>query len=68
MFIVVVSLIALTAGLSAIGGFIFYLLWNWLMVGVFNLPVLTFFQAWGFWFLLWLIGNLFKSASSSSNK
>jgi hypothetical protein len=42
-----------------------YLLWNWLMPLLFDLPVLTFMQALG---LSLLCGLLFQSSASSSSK
>ena len=63
-----------TAALAFIGiivlvglliGFPLMWLWNWLMVGLFGLPVIGFWQAVG----LYLLSNiLFKSSTSNSNK
>lgn len=38
------------------------LLWNWLVPSIFDLPEITYLQAWG---LFWLTSLLFKSYSSS---
>lgn len=63
-----------TAALAFIGiivlvgiliGFPLMWLWNWLMVGLFGLPVIGFWEAVG----LYLLSNiLFKSSTSNSNK
>lgn len=39
-------------------------LWNWLMPGLFNLPEITWIQAWG---ISLLSGFLFKGSSVSTN-
>lgn len=44
--------------LSALCGWIFWLLWSWLLVGIFGAPALTFLQAWGLWFLISMIAGL----------
>lgn len=45
--------------------FLVMLLWNWVMVDVFALTALTFWQAWGLYLLCAL---LFKSTSVSNSK
>lgn len=37
---------------------VFYLLWNYLMAGVFGLPELTFWQSTGFLLLLSVVGQV----------
>lgn len=63
--LIILSVIALIIGIAAGVAAIFMLLWNWLMPMIFGLPVLTFWQAWGLWILLGLIGGLFKSSTKS---
>lgn len=55
-------LIAAVAVGSLLGGWVFQLMWNWLMPELFGLPVLSFWQAWGLWVLIGSIANLFKSS------
>jgi hypothetical protein len=63
------GLIIIIALISLLGGWIFMLLWNWVVPIIWtNAPILTFWQAWGISFLLTIIGNKFRSTSSSSNK
>lgn len=42
-----------------------YYLWNWLMPTIFGISEITYWQAWG---LYWLSALLLKSSSSSSSK
>lgn len=51
--------------LSLIAAFPLMLLWNWLCPDLFNLPMLTFWQAWG---LMVLCGLMFKNNSMSKSK
>ena len=52
---------------SLLGGYILMLLWNWLAPLFWtSAPILTFWQAWGISVLLSIIGNKFRSSSSSS--
>ena len=63
------GLIIIIALISLFGGWIFMLLWNWVVPIIWtNAPILTFWQACGISFLLTIIGNKFRSTSSSSNK
>lgn len=58
----VIIFVLILLALSALSGYIFMLLWNWLMPLLWtNAPVLTFFQSWGLLFLISIIANLFKS-------
>lgn len=60
--IVLVALVVF--GSWALEGWIFMLLWNWIAVGSFSAPVLTFWQSFGLCLLLSVIGGFFKSSSS----
>lgn len=50
------------AALAALGGFIFELLWNWVIVGVFHAPILSFWQSVGIVIFLSVVGSFFKSS------
>jgi hypothetical protein len=65
-FLIVVLILAIFVGVSAGIAWIFQSLWNGVLAVVFGLPVLTFWQAWGLWFLIGLIGGLFQSTSDRS--
>ena len=41
-----------------------YFLWNWLMPTIFNIAEITYFQAWG---LFWLCSLMFKCSVSSNS-
>ncbi len=56
--------LALIAGMALLFGFVVMLLWNWLMPTIFNLPTITYFQAWG---LVLLSHILFKSSGGSKD-
>jgi hypothetical protein len=59
----VIIVIPLAIGASALGAYIFMLLWNWALVGIFPaVPVLEFYRAWGLSILLSIIGSFFKSS------
>jgi hypothetical protein len=48
-------------GFSALGAYVFMLLWNWALVGLFpSLPLLDFYRAWGLTILLSFVGSFFK--------
>ncbi|MDP3763595.1 MAG: hypothetical protein Q8Q92_03015 [bacterium] len=53
------------AFIALIGAVPTYFLWNWLMPDLFELPHLTFWQAWG---IFWLASILFKDSISASSK
>ena len=55
---VVVFAIAWTFGLMCLQSWIMMLLWNWVAVGLFGAPALSFWVAFG---LRWLCSLLFKS-------
>lgn len=54
-FLVVLAAIALIAAIPV------YFLWNWLMPTIFGLDSISYFQAWG---MFWLASLLFKSSGS----
>jgi hypothetical protein len=59
----VIIAIPLAIGFSALGAYVFMLLWNWALVGIFPaVPVLEFYKAWGLTILLSIIGSFFKSS------
>jgi len=62
-----VALLALIAVVSGILGGIFMLLWNWVIVGIFGAPVLSFWQAWGLWIIISMVGGSFRCATSSKD-
>ncbi len=63
------GVIIIIALISLFGGWIFMLLWNWVVPIIWtSAPILTFWQAWGISFLLTIIGNKFRSSNTSSNK
>lgn len=55
---IVIGAIALTFGVMCIQSWIVMLLWNWVAVGLFGAPALSFWVAFG---LRWLCSLLFKS-------
>jgi len=55
--------LVIAIALGAIEGLVFMLLWNWLVPLFWTAaPILTFWQAWGVYFLLNIIGNFFKNS------
>lgn len=60
-FVLVIVLAAVFGLLAAV---LVYLLWNWLMPDIFGLPTISYWQAWGLYFLAHL---LFRGSSSSSS-
>ena len=50
--------VALFAVVAFFFGFLVMILWNWLMPDIFNLPEITYWQAWG---LVFMAHILFKS-------
>lgn len=63
---VVAAAVVIGIALSAVGGFVFMLLWNAVVPAVFGLSALTFWQAWGLALLLHLIGGSFRATVRSS--
>ena len=55
---IVIGAIALTFGVMCLQAWLVMLLWNWIAVGLFGAPVLSFWVAFG---LRWLCSLLFKS-------
>lgn len=62
---VVICAIAWTFGLMCLQSWIVMLLWNWVAVGLFDAPVLSFWVAFG---LRWLCSLLFKSKLTVSKE
>jgi uncharacterized membrane protein SpoIIM required for sporulation len=60
----IVLAIGLSIGMALLYSVPVWLLWNWLMPYIFELPAITFWQALG---LSVLCSFLFKSSSTSSN-
>ncbi|MEY3303893.1 MAG: hypothetical protein RLZZ139_2266 [Cyanobacteriota bacterium] len=59
----VIIAIPLAISFSAFFAYVFMLLWNWALVGIFPaVPVLEFYKAWGLTILLSIIGSFFKSS------
>ena len=60
-----ILIILLCIALGVLGGFIFMLLWNWLMPLFWtNAPILNFWQAWSVCILLSWVGSFFGSKLS----
>lgn len=55
---IVIGAIALTFGMMCLQAWLVMLLWNWVAVGLFGAPALSFWVAFG---LRWLCSLLFKS-------
>jgi hypothetical protein len=60
-----VLFIIIMAFISLIGAIPTYFLWNWLMPDIFGITALSFWQAWG---IFWLASILVKGSSSVSSK
>ena len=59
--LILVGVLALIVGLSAFEGWIFMLLWNYVLCAIFpSIPTLSFWLAWGLLFLINIIGSAFK--------
>lgn len=53
--------------LSAFEGWLFMVLWNWIAPIFWTAaPELTFWQGWGAWFLINLIGSAFKTIKNKN--
>lgn len=50
---------ALWIGFSAFFGWLFMLLWNFAIVPL-GLPVLGFLQSWAIWFMIGMVGRMFR--------
>ncbi len=61
---IILAGVVAAAGFFVLAGFIVVWLWNWLMPGIFRLPQIGFWQAWG---LLVLSSILFKRHPSASH-
>lgn len=62
---IVIGAIALTFGVMCLQAWLVMLLWNWIAVGLFGAPVLSFWVAFG---LRWLCSLLFKSKLTVNKK
>lgn len=62
---IVIGAIALTFGVMCLQAWLVMLLWNWIAVGLFGAPVLSFWIAFG---LRWLCSLLFKSKLTVNKK
>lgn len=61
--VIIVIGIPLIVGFSAFGAWIFMLLWNWALVGLFpTAPMLDFYRAWALSLLLYFVGGFFRSS------
>lgn len=59
--LIIIGFLALAVGISAFEGWIFMLLWNYVLCAIFpSIPILSFWLAWGLLFLINLIGSAFK--------
>ena len=57
--------VVLLIALMFISSWIEMMLWNWVMVDLFTMPTVTFWQMFG---LNWLCGLLFRRSNISANK
>lgn len=62
---IVIGAIALTFGVMCLQAWLVMLLWNWIAVGLFGAPALSFWVAFG---LRWLCSLLFKSKLTVNKK
>ena len=58
---IVIGALALSFGMLCLQAWLVMLLWNWIAVGLFGAPVLSFWLAFG---LRWLCGLLFRSKTA----
>ena len=58
---IVIGALALSFGMMCLQAWLVMLLWNWIAVGLFGAPVLSFWLAFG---LRWLCGLLFRSKTA----
>ena len=56
---------ALLAGVIALPGWIIQLLWNWVIVSLFNVEPITFWLGVGIALVSFTVGGFFKSSTSS---
>lgn len=59
-FSIIAGIFALVIALSAAAAALVMTLWYWVMIPIFGLPAISFWQAWG---LMILCGILFKSVA-----
>lgn len=53
--------IVVALGLDCLFAWIFQMLWNFAIVAIFALPIITFWQAFALWIIIGLIGGCFKA-------
>ena len=59
--LIIIGVLALIVGISAFEGWIFMLLWNYVLCAIFpSIPILSFWLAWGLLFLINIVGSAFK--------
>ena len=57
-------LVAIVGAINLFLAWIIQILWNWLLVDLFNFPQVGYWQAFGIMALLSIVGGFFKSSSS----
>jgi hypothetical protein len=62
LFLIVMGILAFAVVFAALEAWVFMLLWNWILVGLFNAPTISFWLAWG---VLILINILTKAIRST---
>ena len=60
----ILFVIVIAAGISLLTGLLLMLFWNWIAVGIFHAPHLTYWQAWGLMFLIGLVAGAFRSSTT----
>jgi hypothetical protein len=60
---VIILIFAIISAFALLGAWIFMVLWNWIVAGIFNAPALTYWPAVGVCALLAIIGSFFRNAS-----
>lgn len=66
--LMVIFFIILVFGLFCITAFIFQILWNWLIVMIFGLMVLNFWEAMGMIFLISFLSGIFNGFGNNGVK
>lgn len=66
--LVILFILAIGAGVSALMAYIVMLLWNFVVLSMHRSDLqLNFWVAWAVWFLICIVGGVFRSRSSSRN-
>jgi hypothetical protein len=63
---VVIGCIALILAGIPLEAWVIEKLWNWLAVGLFHAPVVSFWQAAGLMLLLWIVGAAFRHTTKDT--